>query len=398
MRRRLRRFAAASVAVTVLDVVALVVLVQAREWTVPAADAAAIAVASLVSWIAHRAVAVPGDPFGKWAQRPAAYAATAVLTGAFDVAVTTLIAGIRPGGTGILVAAKVVALLFAGTLRALAYRVVNLEETRARLARRSDRPPPPGEMRLTVVVPAYREVSRIAGTVDTVRAELDDVAADGGLEVLVVDDGSGDGTAEAAEAAGAVVVRQSENRGKGAAVRAGMLAARGRTVAFLDADLAYPPGQLRSFLAAVEDGWDVAVGSRRHPGSETGEATSSLRSLSGQLFNLFTVVVLLGQYRDTQCGCKAFRSDAARLVFGRTRLDRFAFDVEVFHLVERYQLSLTEVPVHLVVAEGSTVRVGVDAASMVADLFRVRLWGGRGAYDATADELLPTEGGGTGEH
>jgi dolichyl-phosphate beta-glucosyltransferase len=396
VRRRLRRFVAASVAVTVLDVVALVVLVQVRGWAVPAADAAAIAVASLASWVVHRAVTVPGDPFRKWAQRPAAFAATAVVTGAFDVLVTTLIAGVRPGGTGLLVVAKVVALLFAGTLRALAYRVLNLEETRARLARRVVRPPSSGDVRLTVVVPAYREVSRIAGTVETVRTELDDVARQGGLEVLVVDDGSGDGTAEAAEAAGAEVIRQPDNRGKGAAVRAGMLAARGRTVAFLDADLAYPPGQLRSFLAAVEDGWDVVVGSRRHPGSETGEATSGLRSLSGQLFNLFTVVVLLGQYRDTQCGCKAFRSDAARLLFGRARLDRFAFDVEVFHLVERYQLSLTEVPVQLVVAEGSTVRVGVDAASMVADLFRVRLWGGQGLYDATPEELLPAQGGGAG--
>nr|MDP9005834.1 glycosyltransferase family 2 protein [Actinomycetota bacterium] len=109
-----------------------------------------------------------------------------------------------------------------------------------------------------------------------------------------------------------------------------------------------------------------------------------VRSLSGRLFNLLTAVVLLGRYRDTQCGFKAFRSDVAEQIFSRARVEGFAFDVEVFHLVERYRLSLTEVPVTLVAAAGSTVRVGADAVLMVADLFRVRRWAARGVYDLGA--------------
>jgi hypothetical protein len=160
-------------------------------------------------------------------------------------------------------------------------------------------------------------------------------------------------------------------------------------VVFTDADLAYPPEQVVAVLEALEDGWDVVVGSRRHPSSADAAGASPLRVLSGRLFNLLTATVLLGQYRDTQCGLKGFRGDVGRLLFSHTRLDRFAFDVEVLHLVERYRLSLAEVPVVLVQAHGSTVRVGLDALRMVRDLFRVRRWAGRGAYDLEPGEAVP---------
>jgi dolichyl-phosphate beta-glucosyltransferase len=223
-------------------------------------------------------------------------------------------------------------------------------------------------------------------------ARVRDALGDLDLEILVVDDGSSDATAERAEAAGARVVRLGHNQGKGAAVRAGMLAATGRTIAFTDVDLAYAPEQLRPLLAAVEAGWDVAVGNRWHPDSEAVARASILRQASSRMFNLLTATVLLGHYRDTQCGCKAFRADVARIIFGRTRLDGFAFDVEVLHLVERYRLSLTEVPVQVADGGPSTVRVAAAAAGMVRDLFRVRRWGSEGAYELTASELA-TAGG-----
>ena len=208
----------------------------------------------------------------------------------------------------------------------------------------------------------------------------------------MVDDGSPDDTADRAAEAGARVVRLERNRGKGAAVRAGMLAANGRTVAFTDVDLAYPPEQLRDLLAAIEDGWDVAVGNRRHPGSEALARPAVVRQVSSKLFNLLTASVLLGQYRDTQCGCKAFRGDVASLLFSHTRLDGFAFDVEVLHLVERYRLSLTEVPVRSDDDGTSTVRVVRAALGMVRDLFRVRRWGSEGAYDLGPSEASPSRG------
>ncbi|MEO6628803.1 MAG: glycosyltransferase family 2 protein, partial [Aquihabitans sp.] len=131
-----------------------------------------------------------------------------------------------------------------------------------------DRRPPPGALRLSVIIPAYREVERIAGAIDRVRSELGDQLAPGDLEVVVVDDGSGDGTAEAAKDAD-LVIPFAVNQGKGAAVRAGMLAASGRTRAFTDADLSYAPAQIVGLLTEVEAGWDVVVGSRFHAETTT---------------------------------------------------------------------------------------------------------------------------------
>jgi glycosyltransferase involved in cell wall biosynthesis len=206
------------------------------------------------------------------------------------------------------------------------------------------------------------------------------------VEIVVVDDGSGDATASDARAGGAdVVIVQPENRGKGAAVRAGMLAATGRVAAFTDADLSYPPEQLTTLLANVEDGWDMVVGSRKHVGTTTLVRARRLREVTGRVFNLLSEVVLLGQYRDTQCGLKAFRGDVARSLFSRTRVDRFAFDVELFHLAERDRLSVLEVPVSLANSSVSTIRVGADSLRMVRDLFRIRRWGGQGAYDAPGE-------------
>jgi dolichyl-phosphate beta-glucosyltransferase len=235
---------------------------------------------------------------------------------------------------------------------------------------------------MSVVIPAYGEADRIAGTVSAVRAALVDVDAAGQLEIIVVDDGSADDTAAHARAAKAdQVLVLPVNRGKGAAVRAGVLAARGRTVAFTDADLSYPPHQLVRLLAEVEAGFDVVVGSRKHIEATTLVRGRRLRVLSGRVFNLLTMAVLLGQYRDTQCGIKAFRSDIGRKLFSRARIDGFAFDVEIFHLAERDRLSLKEVPVALANSDTSTVRVGIDAARMLRDLFRIRWWGALGLYD-----------------
>lgn len=251
------------------------------------------------------------------------------------------------------------------------------------------RPEAPGGRRLSVVVPAYRE-PRIGDTVVQVREALTGVAEGDDLEVIVVDDGSRDGTAERAEAAGADrVLRQPVNRGKGAAVRAGMLVATGRTVVFTDADLAYPPEQIVQLVEPVESGWDVVVGSRRHTGTTTLVRTGRLRELGGRAINLLTRAVLLGNHRDTQCGLKAFRSDVAQLLFSNSHVDGFAFDVEIFLLSERYGLSLREVPVRLINSPRSTVKVVRDAGRLVRDLFRIRTWLVTGVYDLPAGVPLP---------
>jgi dolichyl-phosphate beta-glucosyltransferase len=266
---------------------------------------------------------------------------------------------------------------------------------RSDLDRRRQRTAAPGDVRLSVVVPAFGEGERIGDAVSRLRADLDKVARDGGIEIVVVDDGSEDDTASRARAAGAdQVLRHERNRGKGAAVRTGVLAATGRTIVFTDADLAYAPDQLVGLLEEVEGGWDVVVGSRRHTDTTTLVRAGRLREIGGRAINVLTRAVLLGQYRDTQCGLKAFRSDVARLIFGHTRIDGFAFDVEVFFLVEQYHLSLAEVPVRIENSTRSTVRVVRDAARLVRDLFRIRSWAHQGVYDLTADEEPPTRGSG----
>lgn len=261
---------------------------------------------------------------------------------------------------------------------------------RSDLDRRRPRPPAPGELRLSVVVPAFGEAGRVGNTVRRLDEALEKVRDHGGLEIIVVDDGSADGTAREAEQAGADrVVRHRLNRGKGAAVRTGVLAARGRTIAFTDADLAYAPDQLLGLLDEIESGWDVVVGSRRHLETTTLVRAGRLREIGGRIINVVTRAVLLGHYRDTQCGLKAFRSDVARLIFSHCRVDGFGFDVEVFHLIERYHLSLAEVPVRIENSSRSTVRVLRDAARLMWDLVRIRRWAEEGVYDPLPGELDP---------
>ena len=396
MRRRLRRFGSVGLAVTVIDVGLLLVLRLGTGMPVIAADAVSITVAAWASYLLHRTITFGDDPHLRWVREPATFAWVTVTAGLVDilfvragVAVASLLDAGRVSGV---LVPKLIALVVAAGVRVSAYRSVLFHRVRIEQGRRPDQPAPPGAVRLSVVVPAYREGARVARTVEQLRHALAEVAASGGLEVVIVDDGSDDDTAEQARAAGAdQVLVLPANRGKGAAVRAGMLAAHGRAVAFTDADLSYPPEQLLRLLAEVESGWDVVVGSRRHVETTTLVRNRRLREVSGRLFNTLTVAVLLDQYRDTQCGLKSFRADAARLLFSHALVDGFAFDVELFHLAERYRLSLAEVPVELANSTTSSVCVGLDAVRMLRDLFRVRRWAAAGRYDLDpADEPLTT--------
>ena len=232
--------------------------------------------------------------------------------------------------------------------------------------------------RLSVVVPAYDEGPRIGDTVRTLRSVL------GGLdlEIVVVDDGSTDGTADLAEAAGAdVVVRQARNGGKGAAVRAGFAAATGEAIAYTDADLAYPPEQLEAMLRVVEAGFPFVAGSRRHEETVTLIRARRLREVTGRVFNILTAAIVNSGFRDTQCGIKAFRAEEGRLLLACGMVEGFAFDVELFVLAKRFGIPVTEAPVQIRNVETSSVRMGRDSRRMIQDLVRIRRWAADGTYE-----------------
>ena len=394
MNGTLRRLATLTVVPTVADVGLLVLLREQAGWILVLADATALAVASVLSYGLHRAVTFRSDPYVRWVRMPGVFAAVAILAGSVDVLVLrSLYAAHELTSAGPLVVAKLLAVAAAAVVRLVLYRGVLMSVVRRSIRHRADRASAPGELRATVIIPALDEAARIGETVRAVREALADMADDG-VEVVVVDDGSSDDTAAMAMSGGAdQVVVLPVNRGKGAAVRAGVAAVRGRVIAFTDADLSYSPDQLRSVIDEVERGWDVAVGNRRHAGATTDRGPGALRELGSRAINLVTMAVLLSHPRDTQCGLKAFRSDAATLLFGLGRVDGFAFDIELLHLVERHELSLTEVPVRLRSAERSTVRAARDGVRLLRDVWRIRRWSATGAYErAVPAERRPDAG------
>lgn len=383
MTGRLRRFALVALFPSAVDIGLLVFLREGLGWILVAANLTAIAVASVLSFGLHRAVTFRSDPYVRWVHVPLAFSGVALAAAVVDTLVLRVLFAASGFDTvGGLVAAKVVSLFCAAVVRLAAYRGVLLATFTQSRRQREDRGPAPGSLRLTVVVPAYNEADRIGDTLAELRAGLAEVAADGGLELVVVDDGSPDGTADRALAAEAEqVVTFPHNRGKGAAVRAGVLAARGRTVVFTDADLAYGPEQVRRVLRAVEDGWDVAIGDRRHPETRTLVAPARLRAMGSRLVNMLVYLVLLGSFRDTQSGLKGFRSDVGRFILSRGRIEGFAFDIELLHLVERHDFSLVEVPVEVTNSTRSTVRPGRAMFTLLADIGRIRHWSATGAYE-----------------
>ena len=236
-------------------------------------------------------------------------------------------------------------------------------------------------MRFSVVIPAYRESGHIAATVAALRSALVAVHADGGVEIVVVDDGSGDGTAVAARAAGADrVVEFDVNRGKGAAVRAGMNSSSGSVVAFTDADLAYAPEHLIRLLTAIERGADAAVGNRYHPESVAITEPSGLRKAGSCAVGALRWVLGLGHGHDSQCGLKAFSRESADRLLRSSVVNRFAFDVELLYIAGRLRLDVQDVPVEVLNRPTSSVQVVRDGWKLILDMCRIRIRALLGRY------------------
>ena len=229
---------------------------------------------------------------------------------------------------------------------------------------------------LSVVIPAYNEGARIASTLEQVLGYLG--ARDYSWEVALADDGSSDHTAdEVARVAAQWGVGSRlrylplPHRGKGWAVRQGMMQAEGEYRFMCDADLAMSIDQLERFLPPVAEEYQVAVGSRSIPGaSRTGDPR--LRHVAAQGFSLVVRSILPSGISDTQCGFKCFHGEAAHRLFSMQKLDGFAFDAELLFLARRLGLRIIEVPIDWHGSTESSVRPVRDALCMTRDLLRVR--------------------------
>jgi dolichyl-phosphate beta-glucosyltransferase len=236
---------------------------------------------------------------------------------------------------------------------------------------------------ISIVIPAYNEGSRLGKTLDRILDFVRQQAWD--AEIVVVDDGSRDGTAQLvrdyARRNGIVrLVQNPGNRGKGYSVRNGVLNARGAIILFTDADLSSPIEEACKLLVALEAGADVAIGSRWVRSDLQVQRQSIARQVMGRAFNLLLRSVLALDFKDTQCGFKAFRRNAAKTVFSLQRTEGWAFDPEILFLASRLGLRVEEIPVVWAHDEGTRIHPVVDGTKMILEVLRIRWFVLNGKY------------------
>src|SRR5713226_6176265 len=240
--------------------------------------------------------------------------------------------------------------------------------------------------RLSIVVPAYNEAARLGTTLRTILDYLNDNEED--AELVVVDDGSQDETAVVAERAvakcGAVtarVIRYEPNRGKGYAVRTGLLAAAANIALFSDADLSTPITEMPRLVDPIRNGeYDLTFGSRALDRSLIGTHQPWRREQGGRVFNLIVRAATGLPFWDTQCGFKAFGLSVCRPLIEAAQIDRFGFDVELIYLAQLARLRLREIPVRWDHDPNSTVTFASDSFRMLDEVRRIRREVDRGAY------------------
>ncbi len=236
---------------------------------------------------------------------------------------------------------------------------------------------------LSIIVPAYNEERRIRAPLEKIPAYCRQEKIS--YELLVVDDGSDDKTAQIVRAAATRdshirLISQAARSGKGAAVKAGVLASSGELVLFSDADLSTPIEEFGRLRQALGLGSDIAIGSRVADGARIEVRQHWIRQTMGQTFNLIIRLLLVRGFKDTQCGFKLFRREAAKKIFARSRVAGFAFDVELLVIARRHGFKVQEVPVVWRNSPASKVRIILDPLKMFGDLFRIKFNEVKGVY------------------
>ena len=234
---------------------------------------------------------------------------------------------------------------------------------------------------LSVIIPAYNEEQRLPSTVRDITAYLNDNKYD--YELIVVDDGSTDNSAKVVkqlQLPRVKILLHETNKGKGAAVRTGMLAAKGDYLLFTDADHSTPIEELEKFMENIKH-YNVVIGSRSIKGAQLEEKQPLYRMLIGKIFNKLVRVITVRKIIDTQCGFKLFTRKAARQIFAKQTLNRFSFDVELLYLARKFGYTILESPVKWRNRKESKVDPVKDSLRMLRDLFIIRWNDLRGRYD-----------------
>jgi glycosyltransferase involved in cell wall biosynthesis len=235
---------------------------------------------------------------------------------------------------------------------------------------------------LSIVIPAHNEEGRLPRALEQVLAFLNDQPYSS--EVVVVENGSSDGTFEVARDFAArhstITVAREEQRGKGNAVRRGMLEAQGQYRFICDADLSMPIEEVQKFLPPAIEGFDLAIASREAPGAIRYNEPL-YRHWGGRAINLVIRLLILPGLNDTQCGFKCFHADVVEELFRRQTLAGWSFDIELLYLARRKKMRIKEIPIHWYFDPDSKVSAVRDALRMIGDIFRIHLNAARGRYD-----------------
>ena len=244
----------------------------------------------------------------------------------------------------------------------------------------------------SIVIPAYNEGARLGATLEKVLAYVHAQGWD--AEVIVVNDGSRDNTSDIVRELAAAnpalrLVENPGNRGKGFSVRMGMLSARGRIVLFSDADLSSPIEEAPKLFQALEAGADIAIGSRWLRAETQTQRQPLYRQLFGRIFNLLLRLTLGLQFKDTQCGFKAFKRPAVQAIFPLQKIERWGFDPEILFLARKFGFKVQEVPVAWGHSGGTRINPLIDGSRMFLEMLHIRWNDLTGKYDGGSPTGVP---------